>query len=68
MLNKVSFTQDPIHPYPLVRSGGLFLLLIGSGIVMDIIFNGAFMIGTGLAILSLLFAKALSFGNQHTSK
>lgn len=62
MLNKVSYTQDPIHPYPLVQSGGLFLLLIGSGIVMDIIFKGAFMIGTGLAILSLLFAKVLSFG------
>lgn len=62
MLNKISFTQNPIHPYPLVRSGGLFLLLIGSGIITDIIFKGAFMIGTGLAVLSLLFAKVLSFG------
>jgi len=37
-------------------------MLIGMGIVIDVILNGAFIIGTGLAILSLMFAKVLSYG------
>ncbi len=50
------------HPYPLVRSGGLFLILIGAGIVIDVELNGAFIVGSVLALISLLFAKVLSFG------
>ncbi len=62
MFNNASFNKDQSHPYPLVRSGGLFLMLIGSGIVIDVFFKGAFIIGTGLAIMSLMFAKALTNG------
>lgn len=50
------------HPYPLVRNGGLFLILIGAGIIIDVIVSGAFVVGTVLALVSLLFAKVLSFG------
>lgn len=50
------------HPYPLVKSGGLFLILIGGGIIIDVFFSGAFIVGTSLALISLFFAKALSFG------
>lgn len=50
------------HPYPLVRSGGLFLVLIGAGIIIDVVLNGAFIVGTALAMISLMFAKVLSFG------
>lgn len=62
MFNNASFNKKKSHPYPLVRSGALFLLLIGMGIVIDVFINGVFIIGTGLAILSLMFAKALSYG------
>lgn len=53
----------PQHPYPLVRSGGLFLICIGAGIIGAVFVNGAaFMVGTVLAILSLMLSKVLSFG------
>lgn len=55
-----SKSQD--HPYPLVRSGGLFLVLIGAGIIIDVALSGAFIVGTALALISLMFAKVLSFG------
>lgn len=54
--------KDYSHPYPLVRSGGLFLILIGAGIVADVAINSAFVAGTVLAVISLIFAKQLSFG------
>lgn len=50
------------HPYPLVRSGGSFLILIGAGIVVNLAISGAFVIGMVLALVSLLFAKKLSLG------
>lgn len=50
------------NSYPLVRSGGLFLILIGAGIIVDVFLSGAFIIGTVCAIVSLMFAKFLSFG------
>lgn len=55
-------TIDRRHPYPLARSGGLFLVLIGIGIIVDVFLSGAFIIGTISAILSLMFAKFLSAG------
>ncbi len=64
-MNSTSHLHSPSHqsyPYPLVRSGALFLLLIGLGIVIDIVLSGAFIVGTVFAILSLMFAKVLSFG------
>jgi len=57
-----SVSKHQGHPYPLVRSGGLFLVLIGAGIIINIALNGAFIVGTVFAIISLMFAKVLSFG------
>lgn len=50
------------HLYPLVRSGGLFLILIGAGIIVDVALSGAFIVGTVFAVISLMFAKVLSLG------
>ena len=51
------------HPYPLVRPGGLFLTLFGVGIIGGVLFNDVvLLVGAGLAIVSFVFAKALSFG------
>ena len=61
-MNSTSENTYQEHPYPLVRSGGLFLILIGGGIIIDVFFSGAFIVGTSLALISLFFAKALSFG------
>jgi len=59
----IQSVKNPLrHPYPLVRSGGLFLVLIGAGIIFNTVLNGAFIAGTMLAVLSLLFAKVLAFG------
>lgn len=52
----------PLHPYPMVRAGGLFLVFFGAGIVINIFLSGAFLVGIVLAILSLMFSKTLSFG------
>jgi len=57
-----SVSKHQGHPYPLVRSGGLFLVLIGAGIIIDVVLSGAFIIGTVSAIISLMFAKVFSFG------
>lgn len=57
-----SASKSQGHPYPLVRSGGLFLVLIGAGIIIDVALSGAFIVGTALALISLMFAKVLSFG------
>src|SRR5690606_35531760 len=60
----IQSVKNPLrHPYPLVRSGGLFLVLIGAGIIFNTVLNGAFIAGTMLAVLPLLFAKVLAFGN-----
>src|SRR5690606_31956351 len=37
-------------------------MLIGAGTVLDRIIHGAFLIGTALAIMSLVFAKVLTYG------
>lgn len=57
------------HPYPMVRSGGLFLLLIGCGVIGGtlvpgpaIINRGVFFLGLGAALLSLLTVRLVSFG------
>lgn len=56
--------------YPMVRSGGLFVLLIGAGLVAAIVFSGpalvnrpVFYVGAGLAVLSLFFSGRLSVGS-----
>ena len=53
----------------MVRSGGLFLILIGLGLLGALAFSGAalvnygvFYVGAGLAVLSLFFASRFSFG------
>ena len=57
------------HPYPMVRSGGLFLLLVGAGVVGGtfsagerIVNEQVFFAGLGAAILSLFAARWVSFG------
>lgn len=55
--------------YPMVRGGGLFLLLFGLGFVASIAFRGdalvngrVFLAGVVVALLSLSAAKRLSYG------
>ena len=57
------------HPYPMVRSGGLFLLLVGAGVIGATLAAGErlvneqiFFAGLGAAILSLFAARWISFG------
>lgn len=52
----------PRHPYPMVRAGGLFLLIFGVGIIGDVFLNGVILVGAILAMASLMFSKVLSFG------
>jgi hypothetical protein len=59
----------PPASYPMARSGGLFLVLIGAGLIAAIVFSGAalvnytvFYVGAGLAVLSLFLSRRLSFG------
>lgn len=52
----------PQHPYPMVRAGGLFLVIFGAGIIGDVFLNGVFIVGAILAMASLMFSKLLSFG------
>ena len=63
-------TPSPSHRYPIVRSGGLFLVLVGAGLLGGIAFSGAALVdyrvffgGVTLAVLSLSFAGPLSFGS-----
>jgi hypothetical protein len=58
-----------IHRYPIARSGGLFLVFIGLGLLAAIALSGdalvnysVFFGGVAVATLSLFFAKRLSFG------
>jgi uncharacterized protein DUF6609 len=58
------------HRYPIARSGGLFLVLIGAGLLAGIAFSGnalvdyrVFFGGVAAATLSFFFAKRLSFGS-----
>jgi Family of unknown function (DUF6609) len=58
------------HSYPLARSGGLFLLIIGAGLLAAIALSGSALVnytafGAALAsaIVSLFFARRLSFGS-----
>jgi uncharacterized protein DUF6609 len=57
------------HPYPMVRSGGLFLLFVGAGVVGGTFAAGdrlvnaqIFFEGLGAAVLSLFAARWVSFG------
>ena len=56
--------------YPIVRSGGLFLLIIGAGLLAAIaasggapVNHGVFYAALAAALLSLFFAGRLSFGS-----
>jgi len=50
------------YSYPMVRAGGLFLMIFGAGIIINLFFKGAFIMGSVLAVMSLMFSKKLSFG------
>ena len=56
--------------YPMVRGGGLFLMLIGAGLIGAIAFSGGglvnytvFFVGVGVATISLFAARHLSQGS-----
>ena len=56
--------------YPIVRCGGLFLLIIGAGLLAAIaasgdapVNHGVFYAALAAALLSLFFARRLSFGS-----
>jgi hypothetical protein len=60
---------QPSYPYPIARSGGLFLLIIGVGLLAAVVLSGSALVNYGVffaavavAIASLFFAKGLSFG------
>jgi hypothetical protein len=57
------------HPYPMAPSGGLFLVLVGLGLISAVAFSGdqlvdlrIFFIGVGLGTVALIFASKLSLG------
>jgi Family of unknown function (DUF6609) len=59
----------PSHRYPMLRAGGLFLILIGVGLIGAIAFSGdalinynVFFAGAAAGIVSLFFAGRLSTG------
>lgn len=61
------------HPFPTVRSGGLFLILIGLTVMLSALFSGSrpmrpviFIAGTAIAILVglILLRHRLAFGEQ----
>jgi hypothetical protein len=58
------------HPYPIARSGGLFLLIVGAGLLAALALSGGalvsynvFFAAVAVATLSLLFARRVSFGS-----
>ena len=58
------------HVYPMVRSGGLFLALVGLGLIGGVLFSGnapvnyvVFFVGVALGVVALMFAGPLSFGS-----
>ncbi len=63
-----ALAQQRLH-YPIARSGGLFLLIIGAGLLAAIaasgdapVNHGVFYVALGAALLSLLFARRVSLG------
>jgi hypothetical protein len=57
------------HPYPMAPSGGLFLALVGTGLIAAVAFSGdkladlrIFFGGVGLGTIALMFAGSLSLG------
>jgi hypothetical protein len=57
------------HPYPMAPSGGLFLAIVGVGLIAAVAFSGdtladlrIFFVGVGLGTLALMFASKLSLG------
>ena len=64
-----ALAQQPLR-YPIVRSGGLFLLIIGAGLLAAIAASGDALVNYGVfyaalaaALLSLFFAGRLSSGD-----
>lgn len=63
---RVRMTSDS-PKYPMTTSGGLFLALVGSGLVAAVILGGdkpanlgIFFVGLGLGVIALMFARKLS--------
>ncbi len=57
------------YPYPMAPSGGLFLALVGLGLIAAVAFSGdgladlrIFFVGVGLGLVALMFAGPLSLG------
>src|SRR5262245_7726452 len=57
------------YPYPMAPSGGLFLALVGLGVIAAVAFSGdrvadlrIFFVGVGLGIVALMAAGKLSLG------
>jgi hypothetical protein len=66
----VSDSDNPEVAYPMVRGGGLFLMLIGAGLICAIAFSGdalvdytIFFVGVGVATISLFAVRRLSQGS-----
>lgn len=65
----VGAADHAVHPYPMAPSGGLFLVLVGLGLIAAVAFSGEkladlriFFVGVGLGIVALMFASKLSLG------
>jgi hypothetical protein len=57
------------HPYPMAPAGGLFLAIVGVGLIAAVTFSGEaladlrlFFVGVGLGVVALMFASKLSLG------
>lgn len=61
-MQQVTKSDTLLYPYPMVRAGGLFLVFFGAGIIINIFLSGAFIVGSILALMSLMLSKKLSFG------
>jgi uncharacterized protein DUF6609 len=67
-----TLAEQPLR-YPLARSGGLFLLIIGAGLLAAIaaggdapVNHGVFYTALGAALVSLFFARRVSLGSPTT--
>lgn len=68
-MNNSRATSDRRHPYPMAPSGGLFLALVGLGLIAAVAFGGdrvadlrIFFVGVGLGLVALMFTSKLSLG------
>jgi len=54
--------KKPLYPYPLIRNGGLFLIVIGISILATLMVGNTFVLSTGMtmALLSLILSNTLA--------